>query len=159
MPYSIVEKEKNKYKVCKENNKNICFSNKSLNKEQAEKQKKAIIINELNDNIFLKQLKKINLKDEYYLKFARKMAKHYGYNPLKLSFANDNKHKLNYDNIYFGRVNYNDFIIYSWLEYNNLVPKGTAEKKRINYKKRAYKKMVESKNKYSPATLAYYINW
>ena len=45
MPYSII-KINNGFKVCKNDNKNKCFSKKPLTKDMATKQMKAIIINE-----------------------------------------------------------------------------------------------------------------
>ena len=45
MPY-ILKKINNRYKVCKEADEDVCFSKKPLSKETAEKQKKAIILNE-----------------------------------------------------------------------------------------------------------------
>jgi hypothetical protein len=46
MPYDIIP-YKYGFRVCKEDNKKECFSNKPLTKKQAEKQKTAIILSEL----------------------------------------------------------------------------------------------------------------
>lgn len=113
----------------------------------------------LGNNKFINQLNKINLKPEDYLLFSQELAKHNGYNPDLLKISKDNVHKLEYNNVPFGRVGYNDYIIYSWLEYNNKLPKGTAQKKRINYRKRAYKVMKETNDKFKASSLAFYLNW
>lgn len=78
-----------------------------------------------------------------YLKEARLKAKYYGLNPMQLFYANDGKHKLKYiDNnksIYFGDINYNDYIIYKMLERVGYIKKGSAIVKRNSYLSRATK--------------------
>jgi DNA adenine methylase len=113
----------------------------------------------LGNNKFFNQLNKINLNPQDYLKFAKLIAKHNNYNPDLLEFADNNKHKLQYNNIPFGAVNYNDFIIYNWLELNNKVSEGTADLKRKNYRKRAKAVMEKTNNKNSRASLSFYILW
>jgi hypothetical protein len=90
---------------------------------------------------------------------ARFVANKRGYDGNKLSISNDGIHKLNYDGVKFGRIGYNDKIIYTWLEHNNKIPEGTAKLKYTNYRKRAEKVMKETNNKFSPSSLSYYILW
>lgn len=107
----------------------------------------------LGNNKFMNQLNKLNIEPSEYLKIARQTAQKAGYNPKLLNFSDNNKKKLVYDNIDFGAVNYNDFIIYK------LTNPEIAEKKRENYRKRAFKVMQETNNEYSPASLSYFILW
>jgi hypothetical protein len=164
MPYLIKQFGTNKYKVCKKNNLTKCFSKKPLTLEKAKKQLKAIGMNEhkisgTGKNKFFEQLKEINLTPKKYLDFVKFVAKNRNYNPDLLKFSDDGTHKLEYNNIPFGRVGYNDKIIYSWLEINNKVEQGTAKKKYSNYRKRAKKIMMETNNKFSPASLSFYLLW
>jgi hypothetical protein len=57
MPY-IIKKVKNAYKVCKSDNTNVCFSNKSLSKKKAIKQRIAIIISEKGQAPYKPPMKK-----------------------------------------------------------------------------------------------------
>jgi hypothetical protein len=114
--------------------------------------------NDLNSNI-IKQLKGVKLTPKKYLKYARFIAKNRGYNPNLLTISKDGIHKLNYDGVNFGRVGYNDKIIYTWLEHNNEIDEGTTKKKYTNYRNRAYTVMKKTNNKYSPASLSFYILW
>lgn len=111
-----------------------------------------------NENL-TQQLKKINLTPKRYLNFARFVSKNRGYNPDLLNICNDGIHKLEYNGVKFGRVGYNDKIIYTWMEYKKLLPEGTAKEKYINYRKRAKDIMIKTNNKFSPASLSYYILW
>ncbi len=97
-------------------------------------------------------------KDEY-LDLVKFIAHNRDYDPRLLKISDDGIHKLEYNNIPFGRVGYNDKIIYGWLEHNGELPEGTMKKKYINYRKRARKVMQETNNKYSPASLSYYLLW
>lgn len=108
---------------------------------------------------FENQLNEYNLNTTIYLNVAKIIAKKRGYDPKKLSLANDNIHKLDYDGVKFGRVGYKDKLIYAWLESNGLVPQGTMRQKYTNYRKRAKEVMKNTKNKFSPASLSYYIIW
>lgn len=108
---------------------------------------------------FEKQLNKIGFNTEKYLKLAQFVAKKRGYDPEKLTISDDGIHKLDYDGTKFGRVNYNDKLIYTWLELNGKIERGTTKKKFTNYRKRAKKVMEATNNKYSPASLSYYIIW
>jgi hypothetical protein len=156
MPYKIEQFGK-KYKVCKKDGEK-CFSNYPLPYEVAHSQLVAILTNEYESK-FEKQLKEYDLTLKSYLELAKLVASHRGYDPNKLRICHDGKHKLMYDNTKFGAVGYKDNIIYNWLEYNGKIPKGTAEKKRINYRKRAFKIMSESNNLSSSSSLSYYILW
>lgn len=126
-----------------------------------------LIIKELNNKLiglgknktFENQLKEIGLTADDYLNLVKIVAKHRNYNPELLKISDDGIHKLEYNNIKFGRVGYNDLIIYTWLEYNKMIPEGTAKLKKINYRKRARAIMIKTKNKYSPASLSYQILW
>lgn len=179
MPYKI-EKVDNGYKVCKIDD-SQCFSKKPLTFEKAQKQLKAIEINEYENDLknkfplvdkvinnkktstnvtkFKNQLKNINLSVDDYLKMAQFIAKNRGYDPEKLKISTDGIHKLNYDGVNFGRVGYKDHIIYTWLEHNNKLPEGTAKLKKMNYRKRAEKVMKATNNKYSRASCSFYILW
>ena len=85
---------------------------------------------------------------------AKLRAREHKYNPDLLKFSDDTKHKLMYDGIKFGANGYYDFIMYSMI-----VDADTAEKKRTNYRKRAYATMQATSSRYSPASLSYYILW
>lgn len=163
MPYKIEKIDENGYKVCKKDD-SKCFSNEPLSLEQAEKQLKAIGMNTHlkgmgKNKIFKNQLEEIDLTPENYLNLVKIVAEHRKYNPDLLKIADDGIHKLEYNNVKFGRVGYNDLIIYTWLEYNKMIPAGTAKLKKINYRKRAREIMRKTKNKYSPASLSYQILW
>ena len=103
---------------------------------------------------FIKQLEDNNITPQNYLKIVKMNAKLHGYDSKLLKFANNNKHKLSYNGTEFGRVGYNDFIIYLFT-----TDEETAFKKRNAYRKRAYKVMKETNDKYSPASLAFNILW
>lgn len=129
--------------------------------KQSKDKKELIISNYLfpNQNLFIRQLDKLNIDYKEYLKIAKQTAKKAGYNPLLLNFSDKKNKKLNYNGVDFGAVNYNDFIIYKFLEKRGEIPDGMSLKKQNQYRKRAYQVMVESDNKYSPASLSYYILW
>ena len=60
----------------------------------------------------------------------------------------------------FGRVSYGDFIIWSYLESEGIVPKGTARKKRSVFHKSHEAITGDWRNdKYSPNRLALQILW
>ena len=104
-------------------------------------------------------LKKFNLEDKpsiknIYLSIAKENASNNNYNPDLLTFSNDGIHKLEYDGVKFGRVNYNDFIIYQ------LMGDDSALQKRNNYLKRATNIKGNWKyNMMSPNNLAIRILW
>lgn len=99
------------------------------------------------------------MNEDDYLKVAKEIAKQKGYNPNKLKLSTDNIHKLEYDNIKFGRKGYNDFIQYLYLVHLNKITLDDALKHRENYRARAYDVMKETNNKFSPASLSFYILW
>jgi len=109
---------------------------------------------------FHKQLAEVGLTHNIYMKKAKELAKASGYDPDKLSMAEDENHKLCYDGVCFGKVDYFDYIIYSWLESKGELPEGTADKKRKAYRARAKKARGDWKsNKLSPNNLAINILW
>ena len=113
----------------------------------------------LNKN-FINQLNEINLSPSKYLNQAKREAKRNGYNPKELFLSNKPNYKLMYMNTHFGRVGYNDFIIWSHLEKKGLVPLGYADKKRNTYHKSHSKiKGDWVNNKNSPNMLSLNINW
>ena len=114
---------------------------------------------------FLIQLNDIGLNPEQYLKEVKKRAKRAGYNPNDLYISDKNKYKLvmiddEGKKHYFGRVNYNDYIIYQFLEKNEKVPKGTARQKRRRF--HISHELIKGNwrnDKYSPNNLALRVNW
>jgi hypothetical protein len=114
---------------------------------------------------FINQLNKIGLNPNIYLETARKRAAVNGYNRNNLFISDKKPHKLmiiDDDNKkrYFGRVGYNDFIIYSHLEDNNEVVVGYADKIRNRYIK-SHSKIAGkwAEDKFSPNMLSLLINW
>lgn len=109
---------------------------------------------------FIHQLNEIGLSPSKYLNEAKKEAKKNGYDPKNLFLSDKKNYKLMYLNNHFGRVNYNDFIIWSHLEKKGLVPFGYANKKRNTYHKshgNIHGDWVNNKN--SPNMLSLNINW
>jgi DNA adenine methylase len=106
-----------------------------------------------------RQLKKYNISHDQYMKAASKAAKKTGYDPTMIEMATDGNHKLEYttpdgDKVPFGKVNYNDYIIYTLTENED------ADKHRDAYRARATKIKGNWKdNKYSPNNLAINILW
>ena len=95
-----------------------------------------------------------------YLRQAKAKAKAYGLDPKKLKVATDGKHKFSYDGVLFGAMRYGDHLLWSAEEKAGRVPKGTAEKKRKQYRARAEKIKGDWKaNKTSPNNLAIHILW
>jgi hypothetical protein len=97
-------------------------------------------------------------KSELFLKDAREQAKKTGYDPSKLSLANDNKHKLVYDSPYgkkkFGLLTYGDFLYYK--RFNPVV----AEQKRNRFRASHERiSKIYQLDKYSPNELAINILW
>jgi hypothetical protein len=114
---------------------------------------------------FINQLENIGLDYNKYLKKARQQAKQNGYNekdlfisdkkPYKLMIIDDEGKKR-----YFGRVNYNDYIIYKYLESINEVDKGYSDKMRDRYIKSHSKIKGNWKDDdFSPNMLSLLINW
>lgn len=214
MPYFLKE-VKDGYKVCKVFEANKCFSNKPLTKDNAEKQIKAIGINEhskiwnevkkgmgkykkgffwdnvlKDDNIdaydpvhnqwisvnevlkgdgetkndFKNELNKIGFDPKVYLQIAKTTAEENGYDPDDINFSDNRDSKLmikdKHRNIHFGKVGYNDFIIWRYLEVKNEVEDGTANKKQKAYLARSSKIKGDWKNdKFSKNNLARKILW
>ena len=111
-------------------------------------------------NKFKNQLQKLNITEEKYLDYAKKVAKLRGYNPKKLELANDGKHKLSYNGVKFGAVGYNDFLLYLHQVKEGKIPFEYAIEKMKNYRARAQKIKGDWKNdKESPNNLAINIIW
>ena len=113
---------------------------------------------------FHKQLEKVGLNHDKYMKQVKHLAKGTGYDPSKVEMSMDEDHKCVYHSpdgdVYFGKVGYGDFIIYSWLEQQGEEEEGFAEMKRNAYLKRATNIKGNWKdNKYSPNNLAINILW
>ena len=117
--------------------------------------------------LFKTQLEQLDIPFREYLMTAKMFGFHSRgkYNPGDLFYSDDDEHKLQLhtkDNgiVRFGRVGYDDFIIYSILERRGEREKGTAGSKRMNYLKRA--RAIEGDwktNKFSPNRLAMRILW
>lgn len=94
-----------------------------------------------------------------YLQKIKANAKKNGYDPDRISLANDGIHKLVYETpdgrkVKFGRVGYGDFILWSSED------KALGERKRKAYRARATKiKGDWKKDKYSKNNLAINILW
>lgn len=101
-----------------------------------------------------------NVDNKLYLTIAKAKAKHTGYNPELLNFADDSIHKLDYNGVKFGRIGYNDFIIYSIKAHNKEITNEEALEHRKNYLARATKiKGNWKNNNESPNNLAMSILW
>ena len=108
---------------------------------------------------FTEYLKNKDIDSNTYLKIAKKTASNTGYNPKLLTFSQKPKYKLNYDGTDFGASGYNDFILYKLLESKSEVSEGTSNKKRNSYRSRAKSTTEQTNNKYSKASLSFYILW
>ena len=113
---------------------------------------------------FHKQLEKVGLTHDKYMKQVKILAKDTGYDPSKVHMSEDEDHKCVYHSpdgdVYFGKVGYGDFIIYSWLEQQGEEDEGFAEMKRNAYVSRASNIKGDWKdNKYSPNNLAINLLW
>jgi hypothetical protein len=99
-----------------------------------------------------------------YLLTAKRYALKNNYNPDNLEFSKNPKYKLSYTHnnkvVNFGNAEYNDYILYQYLEKNKIVEKGYAKQRRDLYLKRATNiKGNWKNNKYSPNNLAQYVLW
>ena len=95
-----------------------------------------------------------------YLLVAKMRAKEAGYNPDLLKLANDKVHKLSYDGVKFGNKDYNDYILYSWMESQGRISPEEVDNRRRNYRKRATNiKGNWRNNPISPNNLAIRILW
>jgi DNA adenine methylase len=110
---------------------------------------------------FHKQLEKVGLDHETYMKAVKVLAKRNGYDPSKVEMSDDGIHKLVYHSPEglkrFGRVGYGDFIIWSQEELNGNVPKGYADQKRYVFRKSHGK--IKDSGKYSPNQLSINLLW
>jgi len=110
-------------------------------------------------------LEKEDIKPLRWLRLVKANAKANGYEPKRISYADDSTHKLKYTTpenktVFFGALGYGDYLLYKLLERRKEVPAGTAEKKRANYRARAFEARGDWKDdKYSPNNLAIYILW
>ena len=109
-------------------------------------------------NKFFKQLADAGLSQAQYLKSAKASAKKHGYKPDGLSFATDGIHKLTYSDgnhtSHFGRVGYNDYILWSQLDKQ----KG-LEKRKIFWASHSKLPGDWKANPLSPNNLALKILW
>ena len=165
MPYTLKKFDDNKYKVCKTDDLNKCFSNKTMTKKEATKQMQAIIISEnkqrksVNMN-FKERLKNMGFDPEYYLKLARMRAEKKGYDPNLLIFSDRIDKKLKYGPSHFGSSSNNDYIIYNFLEHQGKIKEGSSDKHRNSYLSRAHNIKGDWKNNLnSPNWLAINILW
>lgn len=117
--------------------------------------------------LFKKQLEnEVKLPCKKYLEIARAKAKSAGFSTWEtVEFANDKENKLRItapDGTVrkFGAVGYGDFIIWSHLEKQGKVPKGTAKDKRFRFRK-SHEAMKGDwrRDPYSPNNLAIKILW
>ena len=116
------------------------------------------------EDAFTKQLTEVGMTSTDYLHEAKLRAYQAGYDPSLLSFANDGVHKLQYKTPKgirkFGRVGYNDFIIWKHLEESSEVPEGFADKKRNTYHKSHERiSQIYKLDRYSANALSLVVNW
>lgn len=120
---------------------------------------------DLRGSGFQQELKDIKLSPTAYLREARARAKKAGYDPKRLSFAEDGVHKLAMTDsegrtTKFGRVGYKDHLMWSHLERQHSVESGTAEAKRQRFQKSHSAMKGEWKtNPYSANRLALAVLW
>ena len=112
----------------------------------------------------VKQLSELGITSTDYLYEAKQRAKKAGYDPNLLTYANDNKHKLQYESPHgvrrFGAVGYRDHIMWEFLEHHHKVPKGIAsEKRRIFRTSHGRISQIHHLDRYSPNELAIHILW
>lgn len=169
MPYKII-KVKDGYKVCLKDNPTKCFSKKGIPLENAIKQERVLGLSDyakspnFKSESFQKQLLSLGIPPEDYLLTVKHLASKYRYDPEKVSFSLDGKHKLVYDSekgpVKFGAVGYGDFLIWKFLEKRGKVEKGLADKKRDTFVK-SHSAMGEKYDlgSLSPNTLAIRILW
>lgn len=95
-----------------------------------------------------------------YLSVAKMRAKEAGYDPDLLILANDGVHKLSYNGVKFGNKDYNDYILYSYMESQGKITPQEADNRRRLYLKRAMNiKGNWKRNPVSPNNLAIRILW
>ena len=119
----------------------------------------------MQNDSFIKQLHELGLTPEIYLQCAKILAKKSGYSSAKIDFALDNDHKLSIVSpvgkvVRFGKANYNDYILWTWLETSGEVLEGTATERRRLYHARFSKIKGDWKNDpYSPNNLSLHLLW
>jgi hypothetical protein len=88
---------------------------------------------------FYEELRSYGIDPVKYLSYMKKQAKKAGYDSKQLMLDNDDKHKLRISTEqgvkHFGAVGYKDFYIYTHLEKDKKVPKGTAKQMRDRFQK------------------------
>lgn len=111
------------------------------------------------------ELESIGFQPSLYLRQVRRKARDAGYDPESVTFSDKAEKKLvlvtpQGRRIYFGSTGYGDFLIYSFLESDGVVPPGTAAKKRHTFQKshRAMKGRWRT-DPYSANNLALSILW
>ena len=170
MPY-FIKKCGDAYKVCL---KRSIPATKGIPLENAIKQDETRRVSSLlsdyakspnfKSESFQKQLLSLGIPPEDYLLTVKHLASKYRYDPEKISFSLDGKHKLVYDSekgpVKFGAVGYGDFLIWKFLEKRGKVEKGLADKKRDTFVK-SHSAMGEKYDlgSLSPNTLAIRILW
>lgn len=184
MPYRL-KKVVGGYKVCLVRDPNRTFSKEPMSHMMAERQMKAIEARTggagegktgvfgLSDYAkspnfkslsFQKQLLSLGINPDDYLTTVKHLAAKYRYDPDKIDFATDGKHKIKYASekgpVLFGAVDYGDFIIWKYLEKYGKVTKGIADTKRGVFVK-SHKAMVKDYGvtDLSPNTLAIRVLW
>jgi hypothetical protein len=119
------------------------------------KVQKTSLISILKYNLIINYMNK-----RLFLIVAKHRAKEAGYDPDKLTLASDGTHKLVYDGVPFGNINYNDYIQYSYLESEGKMTAREVDDHRRRYLARATKiKGDWRRNKISPNNLAIHILW
>jgi hypothetical protein len=112
-------------------------------------------------------LTKIGISPKMYLEIVRRIGESYGLDPDKLYFPEvPSKSKLAYQKpdggiVYFGRIPYGDFIIWTIREILGKVPEGYALEKRDGYLKRArgIERHRETRPEFSPNQMAIKVLW
>lgn len=108
---------------------------------------------------FKNVIEKEGINPNVYLDIVKEYAKKSGYDPNKLKFSDDGIHKLEYENVKFGRVGYGDFILWTLREKKGDTPPKYADKKRNAYLARARKIKGDWHFPTSPNMLAIKILW
>lgn len=114
---------------------------------------------------FSSRLEQMGIDPQVYLSEIKKKAKGYGYDPKAVSFAENGIHKIEMktpqgQTVRFGRMKYNDFLIWSHLEELGEAPKGSAKVKQNRFvKSHSAMKGDWKDNDYSPNWLSIRLLW
>jgi len=114
---------------------------------------------------FQEKLKEIGLEPTKYLDIVKKKAKHWGYDPSCVDFSSDGVHKIEIKTpdgkvVRFGRIGYNDVLMWTVLELNKKVKSGMADQKQKTFWKSHSKMKGDWKdNDYSPNWLSMRLLW